>query len=152
VDLKRTALLVNLSLGGAPGDLILKSDGGELYIPSGDAHGLLIVNTLTNEVGDFLLLGMSPAAGTFSAPDQKLYVSDSAAGRVIPIAIDVRQAGRPIPVGQNPRTCLLTPGGDILLVVDTTSNDLAVIRAKTSSLITLIPVGARPRDIAIKVF
>jgi hypothetical protein len=29
---------------------------------------------------------------------------------------------------------------------------LAVIRAKTSSLITLIPVGARPRDIAIKVF
>jgi YVTN family beta-propeller protein len=132
--------------------LILKSDGGELYIPSGDAHGLLIVNTLTNEVGDFLLLGMSPAAGTFSAPDQKLYVSDSAAGRVIPIAIDVRQAGRPIPVGQNPRTCLLTPGGDILLVVDTTSNDLAVIRAKTSSLITLIPVGARPRDIAIKVF
>jgi YVTN family beta-propeller protein len=132
--------------------LILKSDGGELYIPSGDAHGLLIVNTLTNEVSDFLLLGMSPAAGTFSAADQRLYVSDSAGGHVIPIAIDVRQAGRPIQVGQNPRTCLLTPGGDILLVVDTTSNDLAVIRTKTSALITLIPVGARPRDIAVKVF
>ena len=152
VDLKKTVLLANLSIGGTPGDLILKADGGELYIPSGDAHGLLIVNTLTNEVSDFLLLGMSPTAGAFSAPDQKLYVADSAGGHVIPIATDVRQAGHPIPVGQDPRTCLLTPGGDLLLVVDTASNDLAVVRAKTSALITLIPVGVRPRDIAVKVF
>jgi YVTN family beta-propeller protein len=95
---------------------------------------------------------MSPSSGTFSNPDQRLYVSDSAAGRVIPIAIDIRQAGRPISVGQNPRTCMLTPGGDILLVVDAASNDLAVIRAKTSALITLIPVGGRPRDVVVKVF
>jgi len=41
---------------------------------------------------------------------------------------------------------------DILLVVDAASNDLAVIRPKTANLITLIPVGTRPRDLAIKVF
>jgi YVTN family beta-propeller protein len=40
----------------------------------------------------------------------------------------------------------------MLLVVDTASNDLAVIRVKTSSLITLIPVGSHPRDLAIKMF
>jgi YVTN family beta-propeller protein len=47
---------------------------------------------------------------------------------------------------------LLTPGGDMLLVVDATSGDLAVIRAKTGSLITLIPIGSHPRDLAVKLF
>jgi YVTN family beta-propeller protein len=103
-------------------------------------------------VGDFLVLGMSPFAGTLEADSGMLYVSDSAAGHVIPISIDARQIGRPITVGQAPRTCSLTPGGDILLAVDTASNDLAVIRVKTSSLITLIPVGSHPRDLAIKMF
>jgi len=37
-------------------------------------------------------------------------------------------------------------------VVDAASNDLAAIRVKTSSLMTLIPVGGRPRDLAVKAF
>jgi len=32
------------------------------------------------------------------------------------------------------------------------SNDLPVIRVWTQSLITLIPVGSRPRSLAIKLF
>jgi DNA-binding beta-propeller fold protein YncE len=83
VDLKRNrALLANLALDGTPDDdLVLKPDGGELYVPSSDAHGLLIVNTEANEVGDFLLLlGMSPTAATLTEDAQTLYVSDSGAG------------------------------------------------------------------------
>jgi YVTN family beta-propeller protein len=60
IDLTQHVLLANLAIGGTPSDLVLKPDGGELYIPSAKAHGLLIVNTSTIEVGDFLLLGMSP--------------------------------------------------------------------------------------------
>jgi len=55
-------------------------------------------------------------------------------------------------VGQTPRDCITTPGGDLLLVVNSGSNDLAVIRPKTSALITLEPVGAQPREVAVKVF
>jgi YVTN family beta-propeller protein len=40
----------------------------------------------------------------------------------------------------------------MLLVVDASSNDLAVIRAKTGGLITLIPIGSHPRDLAVKLF
>ena len=158
-------MLSNLALDGTPDDLILKPDGGELYIPSSSAHGLLIVNTQTNEVGDFLLLGMSPGAAALSEDVQTLWISDSAAEHVLRVAIQTRQIipPGPIAVGQAPRTCALTPGGDMLLVVDTASNDLAVIRTKTlpanslvmsppQSPITLIPVGSRPRDLALKVF
>ena len=152
IDLLGKKLLANVAIGGKPDDLILKPDGGELYIPSGESHGLVVINTSTNEAGDFLLLGMSPAAGTVTADGQLLYVSDSAAAHVVPVAIGVRQSAPPISVGQDPGTCLLTPGGDMLLVVDSASNDLAVLRAKTGGLITLIPVGPRPRDIAVKIF
>jgi DNA-binding beta-propeller fold protein YncE len=97
---------------------------------------------------------MSPAAATLTPDAQTLYVSDSAAGRVVPVAIGIRQAARPVSVGQAPVICRLTPGGDMLLVVDTHSDDLAVIRANapTPSLITLVSTGSRPRDLAIKMF
>ncbi len=148
------ALLANLALGGTPDDLILKPDGGELYIPSSGTHGLVVVNTQTNEVGDFLLLGSAPAAATLTADSQVLYVSDFGAGHIVPVAIGVRQAGKPISVGQGPHTSALTPGGDMLLVVDTQSDDLGVIRANepTPSLVTLVPTGSSPRDLAIKLF
>ncbi len=40
----------------------------------------------------------------------------------------------------------------MLLVVDQGSNDLAVIRTLTGGLITLVPVGQGPRDLAVKAF
>jgi YVTN family beta-propeller protein len=111
-------------------------------------------------VGDFVLLGLSPSAGTLTPDAQTLYAADSAAGHIVPVAVQGRQVARSadgrdnlvISVGQGPTTCLLSPGGDVLLVVDAASNDLAAIRVKTSSLMTLIPVGGRPRDLAVKAF
>ena len=165
VDLKRRVLLTNLAIGGAPDDLDLKPDGGELYITSSSAHGLIVVNTQTNEVSDFLLLGMSPTSAALSEDTQTLWVTDSAAEHVVRVAIQSRQIipPGPIAVGQSPRTCALSPGGEMLLVVDTGSNDLAVIRTNTlpaasavlsppQSPITLIAVGPRPRDLALKTF
>jgi len=87
-----------------------------------------------------------------TADGATLYVSDPAAGHIVPVAINIRQMAHPISVGQSPRNCQLTPGDDILVVVDASSDELAIVRAKTSGLITLIPTGPQPRDLAIKVF
>ena len=81
-----------------------------------------------------------------------LYVSDPAAGRVMHVAIGVRRVLPPIPVGQRPGVLRLDPGEDLLLVINEGSNDLAVVRVRTRSLLTMIPVGSRPCDLAIKVF
>jgi YVTN family beta-propeller protein len=40
----------------------------------------------------------------------------------------------------------------MLLVVDESSADLAVIRTRTDALITLIPVGNQPQRLAVKTF
>jgi YVTN family beta-propeller protein len=78
-----------------------------------------------------------------------LYLSDSAAGRILPIAIGTRHVGAPIQVGHSPGACQLDPSGELLLVVNHDSNDLAVIRVRTSSLLTMVPVGAHPSDVAV---
>ena len=73
------------------------------------------------------------------------------------------EAGRPIQAGDGPSTLRLTPGGDILLVIDVNSDDLAAIRTKIAPASQasfspprpptgLIPLGGAPRDLAVKVF
>jgi hypothetical protein len=47
--------------------MLLKPDGGELYVISPEAHGLQAINTGTHEVGDYMVLGSAPTRGVLSA-------------------------------------------------------------------------------------
>jgi DNA-binding beta-propeller fold protein YncE len=158
VDLERAVLLANLELAGTPTQMLLKPDGGELYVISPDAHGLQAVNTWTHEMGDSMLLGSAPASAIITPDESEMYVADRAAARVIPVDIyNRRLLGRPITVGAYPSHMRFSPTErgatpPMLLVVDEDSDDLAVIRTRTDSLLTLIPVGPRPQRIAVKTF
>jgi YVTN family beta-propeller protein len=164
VDLRRGVLLTNLELAGAPTDMLLKPDGGELYLISPEAHGLQAINTSTHEVGDYMVLGSAPTRGVLSADARLLYVSDTAAGRVTPVDIFnrriIREAllekhpekGFPVPAGDAPAALRFDPAENLLLVVSEGSGDLAVIRVRTNFLLTMIPVGDHPQDLAVKLF
>ena len=152
VDLRRFALLANLPVEGPPVDLILKPDGGELYVTSPASNGMEVINTWTHEVAQTLVLGAAPTRGILTSDAGVLYISDAAAGRIMPVDIGARRLRRPIPADQQPGQSRFDPEENLLLVVNEGSDDLAVIRVRTGSLITLIPVGHRPRDIAVKLF
>jgi DNA-binding beta-propeller fold protein YncE len=154
VDLRRKVFLTNLSLPAPAADLVVKPDGGELYVTTPGAHGMEAINTWTNEVADSMVLGSAPTRAILSADSGMLFVSDSAAGRITPVLINERRVLRPIQVGQQPGACRFDRVGkeNLLLVVNEGSGDLAVIRIRTGSLLTMIPVGDRPRDIAVKLF
>jgi YVTN family beta-propeller protein len=158
VDLRRGMLITNLQLAGQPTDMLLKPDGGELYVISPEAHGLQAINTWTHEVGDYIVLGSAPTRGVLSADASLLYVSDTAAGRVTPVDIFnrriVREAGKgfPVPAGDAPAALRFDPDENLLLVVNQGSGDLAVIRVRTNFLVTMIPVGDHPQDLAVKLF
>jgi len=152
--------VTNLELDGNPSDMLLKPDGGELYVISPDAHGLQVINTWTHEVGDYMVLGSAPTRGVLSADGSTLYVSDSAAGHVIPVDITNRRVVRepgtgkefPITAGQSPGVMRFDPEENLLIAVNEASGDVAVIRVRTNSLLTMIPVGAAPHDLAVKLF
>jgi YVTN family beta-propeller protein len=158
VDLRRGVLVTNLELTGAPTEMLLKPDGGELYVISPEAHGLQVINTETHEVGDYMVLGSAPTRGVLSADANLLYVSDTAAGRVTPVDIYnrriVREPGKgfPVPAGDAPAALRFDPAENLLLVVSQGSGDLAVIRVRTNFLVTMIPVGNHPQDLAVKLF
>jgi len=86
-----------------------------------------------------------------------MYVSDAAAGTVVPVDIVNRKVGRPIAAGQAPGALRFDPGDKprMLFVVNEGSGDLAVIRTtsgRTDNLITMIPLGDQPKEIAVKLF
>jgi YVTN family beta-propeller protein len=164
VDLRRGDLVTNLELAGKPTDMLLKPDGGELYVISPEAHGLQVINTWTHEVGDYMVLGSAPTRGVLSNDAGLMYVSDTAAGRVTPVDIlnrrIIREAlsekhpekGFPIPAGDSPVALRFDPNENLLLVVSQGSGDLAVIRVRTNFLLTMIPVGDHPQELAVKLF
>jgi YVTN family beta-propeller protein len=158
VDLRRGVLVTNLELAGKPTDMLLKPDGGELYVISPEAHGLQAINTWTHEVGDYMVLGSAPTRGVLSNDASLLYVSDTAAGRVTPVDIFnrriVRDPGKgfPVPAGVAPAALRFDPNENLLLVVSQGSGDLAVIRVRTNFLVTMIPVGDHPQELAVKLF
>jgi YVTN family beta-propeller protein len=158
VDLHRAVLVTNLEVEGKPTDILLKPDGGELYVISPEGHGLQAINTWTHEVGDYMVLGSAPTRGVLSGDASLLYVSDTTAGRVIPVDIVnrrmIRTPGKefPIPAGRGPGVLRFDPSESLVLVVNQDSGDLGVIRVRTNSPITLIPVGDHPRDLAVKLF
>jgi len=160
VDLERSVLVANLELAGKPSDMLLKPDGGELYVISPEAHGLQAIDTWTHEVGDYMVLGSAPTRGILSADGSTMYVSDSAAGHLIPVDIANRRIIRdpgtgkefPIPAGQSPGELRFDPKENLLIAVDQGSGDVAVIRVRTNSLLTMIPVGDGPMDLAIKLY
>jgi len=75
----------------------------------------------------------------------------------MPLDVVNRRVGRPVNVGSLPgamRFDLAEPGAlpAMLLVVNEGSGDLAVIRTRTDSLLTMIPVGSHPQRVAVKLF
>lgn len=157
VDLKRGVLLTNLVLAGKPSQLVMKSDGGELYVISPESHGLQTVNTSTHEMGDSMTLGAAPASAILTSDDGKMYVSDRDAGRIMPVDIINRRTGGPISVGAAPNAMRFDPTApganpSMLLVANENSGDLGIIRLRTDTLITLIPVGPHPARLAVKLF
>src|SRR6266704_2234849 len=164
VDLRRGVLVTHLELAGAPTDMLLKPDGGELYVISPVALCLQAINTETHEVGDYMVLGSAPTRGVLSADATLLYVSDTAAGRVTPVDVInrriIREAlsekhpekGFPIPAGDSPGALRFDPDENLLLVVNVGSGDLAVIRVRTNFLVTMIPIGDHPQELAVKLF
>jgi YVTN family beta-propeller protein len=148
--------------------MILKPDGGELYVISPESHGLQVINTETHEVGDFVVLGDTPTRGVLSVDAGLLYVTDATANRVTALDINTRRlvrtvSGRSdspaftellIPVGQVPDAIRFDPEENLLLVLNKGSNDLSVIRARLDdqSLLTMIPTGDHPQELAVKLF
>ncbi|HWF67059.1 MAG TPA: YncE family protein [Acidobacteriaceae bacterium] len=151
--MRQDALLALLDVGKTPLMLALKPDGGEIFAVNYDDGSISEINTSTNEVGGAYFVGTHPVRGLFAADDSTLYVSDFDADSLGVFSDD---DGQLLPVqprtGDGPDALAFSKAGDFLLAVDARSGDVAVIRTATHSLLTTLPVGRKPNEIAVKAF
>jgi YVTN family beta-propeller protein len=141
-----------LDVGRAPVQLALKPDGGELFALNSLSDTISEVVTTTNDVGGAYLIGDTPVRGIVSADNATLWVANLHSQVVNLYSIDDGKLSGYVHVGDGPSALAFASNGYLLLVVDSASNDLAVVRTATRSLFTVLPAGKNPSAIAVKSF
>jgi YVTN family beta-propeller protein len=153
VDTAVPGLLTYLRLGSHPQSMLLKPDGGELYISNADGT-VSVVDTSTNEVSDTLAAGLGAGAMAVDAGGNYLYVANAAAGTVSVIGLADHRTLAVIHVGKQPQRLALDGSGLLLFAADQGSDDVAVMRssldpASPNSLLALLPAPAAPDFITV---
>ncbi len=151
-----------LDVGRAPVYLALKPDGGEAFALNSLSNSISEIVTTNNDVGGAYMIGDTPVSGIVSADNSTLYVANRNS-QVVTLysTTDGRFSGH-VNVGNGPIALAFASNGYLLLVVDSVSGDLAVVRTispspidnKTTgpSLFTILPAGKDPTAITVKSF
>jgi DNA-binding beta-propeller fold protein YncE len=142
-----------LDVGRAPVHLALKPDGGELFVSNSASDSISEVITGTDDVSGAYLMGEEPVRGLVSSDNSLLYVANFRSQYVTAYSIDDgRRLSPSIHVGDGPVAMAFSGNGFLIFVVENRSGDIAVVRAGTRSLFTILPTGRGPNAIAVKAF
>ncbi len=156
IDIASRQVLSHIEIGLRPGGLLLKPDGGELFVLGPQASTLVIIDAFHDNVSQTFPTGREPVAGVFRKDSSVLYLANAGDGSATTLDVQNRQVLASTHVGQAPRALALTPDERFLAVADTGAASLAILVADParlaqvkSALVTTVPVGAGPVDVAI---
>jgi YVTN family beta-propeller protein len=158
---KSDHLLDFLDVGQTPVNLAMKPDGGEIFVSNFDSNTISEIATGTNEVGGASLIGEHPSHGIVSADNSTLWVSNFSANSVGVYSIDDGKRINMLQVGDGPDALAFSSEGHLVLVANSRSGDVAVIRTtsyspqgprKIGALFTMLPAAKHPNAIAVKAF
>lgn len=174
-DVATGKTVVRLPLPLAPRHFCATSDGGQLFVTGDGMDAVVVVFPFLTEVYQTILAGRAPGAMAVrddpSGPSF-LMVANRETNGITVLDFNDYSLVAIVAVGQGPGQILLTPAPErqYVLVLNETSGDLAVIRAKSlattpngalrsmnararvAPLFTLIPVGERPVSAAVVTF
>lgn len=152
LDTARSGILAYLPVGDHPQHMILKPDGGELYVS--DAGGTVtVLDTSTGVVSATLAAGLGADAMAVTPDGSLLLVANAASGTLSATNLATRKPAAFLRLGMQPRALALAPGG-YLFAADSGSNDLAVVRLGSDAnhpyaLMTLLPTVPAPARLAV---
>lgn len=146
-------LLALLVVGENPTNLTLKPDGGEVFSSNRDSDSISEIMTQTNEVGSTYAIGNHPAHGVVSDDNGALWVSNVGGEAISLYSIADGKFLSSIRTGMAPDALAFSDPEQMLLVADTRSGDVAVIRTASKlgpALFTILPAGGSPVAIVVK--
>ncbi|HUB50962.1 MAG TPA: beta-propeller fold lactonase family protein [Terracidiphilus sp.] len=147
-----------MDVGRAPVHLALKPDGGEVFASNSLSDSVSEIYATTDEVGDTYMIGEDPVMGLVSRDNSLLYEANLNSPDVTVYSIDDGKRVGVVHVGDGPTAMAFSGAGHLLFVVDSRSDDVAVVRTTarsalaTRSLFTMLPAGKNPNAIVVKAF
>ncbi|MGB6744323.1 MAG: YncE family protein [Terracidiphilus sp.] len=141
-----------MDVGRAPVDLALKPDGGEIFASNSLSNSVSEIYNTSDEVGDTYMIGEDPVFGLVSRDNALLYVANLRTQFVNIYSIDDGKRVGWVHVGDGPSAMAFSATGHLLFVVDSRSDDVAVVRTSSQSLFTMLPAVRDPDAIVVKAF
>jgi DNA-binding beta-propeller fold protein YncE len=132
-----------------PGAMVLKPDGGELFVFEDGGTRMVIVDTEQDNVEQNYPTGHKPVSGIFQREPLVLYLANAGDGSVMALDVQNRTLLAAIHIGIEPRALALTPDERFLAVADTSASTLAILQTDPTTLLTTVPVGATPVDVVV---
>jgi YVTN family beta-propeller protein len=147
-------LLALLEVGNTPTHLALKPDGGEIFVTNFGSDSISEISTWTNEVGGTYIIGTKPSRAVIGRDNSSLWVTNFGAEAASLYSIDDGKPVASVRTGAGPDAIVLDADEHLLLVANSGTGDVAVIRTQGANpeLVTMLPAGGHPNDIAIKTF
>jgi YVTN family beta-propeller protein len=147
-----------MDVGRAPVHLALKPDGGEVFVSNSLSNSVSEIYASTDEVGDTYMIGEDPVMGLVSRDNALLYEANLQSPDVTVYSIDDGKRLGSVHVGDGPTAMAFSGAGHLLFVVDSRSDDVAVVRTASESLhgqiplFTMLPAGRNPGAIVVRAF
>lgn len=154
-SLQQDHLLALLDVGKTPTHLAVKPDGGEVFSTNFGSNSISEISTWTNEVLGTYPVVMQPSRALVSRDDSSLWVTNFGADSATLYSVDDGRVEASVRTGSHPDALTFSADEHLLLVADSGSADVAVIRTNGAggpTLFTLLPAGSQPNDIVIKAF
>ena len=154
-SLQADHLLTFLDVGRVPTHLTVKPDGGEIFSTNFAANSLSELSTWTNEVAGTYTGFMQPSRAVISRDNSSLWVSDFGADSATLYSVDDGHIEGSVRTGSHPDALAFSADEHLLLVANSGSADIAVIRTDSTggpTLFTVLPAGPQPNDIVVKAF
>jgi YVTN family beta-propeller protein len=149
-------MLALLDVGKTPTHLALKPDNGEVFSTNFDSNSISEISTWTNEVSGTYVIGANPSSAVVSGDGGNLWVTNFGADSASLYSIDDGRLVSGIRTGSHPDAIAFSTDEHLLLIADSGSGDVAVIRTQSETgrptLFTMLPGGNHPNTIAIKSF
>ncbi len=153
--LQQDHLLTFLDVGRTPTHLTVKPDGGEVFSTNFGVNSVSEMSAWTNEVEGTYTGFMQPSRAVIGRDNSTLWVSDFGADSATLYSIDDGHIEGSVRTGSHPDALAFSADEHLLLVANSGSADVAVIRTDSTggpTLFTVLPAGPQPNDIVIKAF
>jgi YVTN family beta-propeller protein len=135
-------------LGPQPRGMALSPDGKRLYVAVTDASDVYAVNTSTLEVEQSITVGRGAVALAPSPDGARLYVVDQLNGYLHVVDLVKRVELERVYLGDQPSSVLVRGDGRRIYVSVTGNNTIAVLDARSNTVVDTIATRGRPVSLA----